>query len=47
MGENYEDLEKDVLKKSKRREKKKKPQMKVSGKSIFKLAEVIRKRSKK
>jgi hypothetical protein len=39
-------LEKKAEKKAKSRERKKKPRMKVSGKSVFKLQEIARKRGK-
>ncbi len=42
---NYNHLEKQVEKKYKQRDQKKKSKMKVSGKSIFKLRELITKKN--
>lgn len=39
----YEQLEKEVEEKYRRRDQKKKPKMKVSGKSVFLLAELMKK----
>ena len=39
----YDDLEKDVEKKSAQRDKKHRPKMKVTGKSVFKLQELFTK----
>ncbi len=41
--DKYNDLEKEVEKKLKTRDKKKKPKMKVSGKSVFSLQKLINK----
>jgi hypothetical protein len=41
----YNHLEKQIEKKYKQRDQKKKPKMKVSGKSIFKLRELITKKN--
>ncbi len=46
MKNNLSQFEKKVEKRAKSRQKKKKPRMKVSGKSVFKLREIIRKKSK-
>ncbi len=43
---NYEKIEEELLKKIEAKERKKKPKMKVSGKSVFKLAEIISLRSR-
>ena len=43
---NQNNLQKDLEEKFKRREKKKKPKMKISGKSIFELQKIIQKRAK-
>ena len=43
--EDFEEIEEKVRKKAKIREKKKKPKMQTSGKSVFKLRELIRKKS--
>ena len=45
MKNNLEQIEEKVKKKAKTHENKKKPKMKVSGKSVFKLRETIRKKS--
>jgi predicted secreted protein len=42
---NYNHLEKHVEDKYKQRDQKKKPKMKVSGKNIFKLKELITKKN--
>lgn len=39
-------IEEKARKKAKTREKKKKPKMQVSGKGVFKLKELIRRKSK-
>ena len=44
MKNNLEQIEEKVKKKAKIRENKKKPKMKVSGKSVFKLRERMRKK---
>jgi len=44
MKDNLEHIEEKIRKKSKEREKKKRPKMKVSGKSVFKLKEAMRKK---
>lgn len=45
LNQNRDELiEKSVAKKFKRRDDKKKPKMKVSGKQVFKLAKLMRKR---
>ena len=41
----YNHLEKQVEKKYKQRDQKKKPKMKVSGKNVFKLRELITKKN--
>ena len=46
MKNDLSQFEKKVEKRAKRRQKKKKPKMKVSGKSVFKLREMMRKKSK-
>jgi hypothetical protein len=46
MKSEIERLEKKAEKKAQSREKKKRPKMKVSGKSVFKLQEIIRKDNK-
>ncbi len=46
MKNNLSQLEKKAEKRAKSRQKKKKPKMKVSGKSVFKLKEMIRKKNK-
>jgi len=43
---NLNNLQKDLEEKFKRREKKKKLKMKISGKSIFELQKIIQKRAK-
>ena len=43
MPNNLKRLEQKAKKKAKSRENKKKPKMKVSGKSVFKLQKLIRK----
>lgn len=43
--ELIEEIEKKTLAKAKKREKKKKPKMNVSGKSVFKLKKLIRGKS--
>ena len=40
-----EEIENEVLRQLKKRAKRKKPKMKVSGKNVFKLREIIRKKS--
>ena len=44
MKNDLEQIEEKVKKRVKCREKKKKPKMKVSGKSVFKLREAMRKK---
>lgn len=44
MKNNLEEIEEKVKNKAKQREKKKKPKMKVSGKSVFRLREMMRKK---
>ncbi len=44
MKENLEQIEEKVEKKAKQRAKKKNPKMKVSGKSVFQLQKIIKKR---
>jgi hypothetical protein len=46
MKSNLNHLEEKLEKKVKRREKRKKPKMKVSGKTVFKLKELIRKKTR-
>ena len=46
MKNDLDKFEKKAEKRAKRRQKKKKPKMKVSGKSVFKLKEMMRKKSK-
>lgn len=45
--QNYNNLEEEVLKKYKKREKKKKPKMKVSGGSVKNLGKIIYKKASK
>jgi len=45
MKNNLEQIEEKVKKKAKTRENKKKPKMKISGKSVFKLKETTRKKT--
>jgi len=42
---NLEDLEKKILQKAQRREKKRRPIMKVFGRNVLKLAEIIKKKA--
>lgn len=44
MDNNFEEIEKEVAKKLRKRDKKKKPSMKVSGKQVFKLNKIIGKK---
>ncbi len=44
MKNNLEEIEEKVKNKAKQRERKKKPKMKVSGKSVFRLREMMRKK---
>lgn len=46
MRYHHEDIEKEVEKQYLKREKKKKPQMKVSGKNVFKIKDLIVKKDK-
>jgi hypothetical protein len=46
MKNQVSQLEKKAETKAQRREKKKRPRMKVSGKSVFRLREAIRKRGR-
>jgi len=46
MKNDLSQFEKKVEKRAERRQKKKKPKMKVSGKSVFKLREMMGKKSK-
>jgi len=46
MKNDLSQFEKKVEKRAKSRQKKKKPKMKVSGKSVFKLKEMMRKKKK-
>ena len=46
MKNDLSQFEKKVEKRVKSRQKKKKPKMKVSGKSVFKLKEMMSKKSK-
>lgn len=46
MKNNWEEIEKKTAQKAKQREKKKKPKMKVSGKSVFGLQKLIKRRKK-
>lgn len=43
MKKNFEHIEKRVEQKYKKRDKKKKPKMKVSGKQVIGLGKIIRK----
>jgi len=45
MKDNLEHIEEKIRKKSKEREKKKRPKMKVSGKSVFRLQRIIKRKS--
>lgn len=45
MKNNTNYIEKEVLKKFEKREKKRKPKMKVSGKSVLKLKRIIEKKA--
>lgn len=47
VNNHLEQIQTKTEKKAKERLKKKRLKMKVSGKSVFKLAEIIRKRSKR
>ena len=44
MKDNLEQVEEKIRKKAKEREKKKKPKMVVSGKSVFNLQRIIKKK---
>lgn len=46
MKNNLSQFEKKVEKRAKSRQNKKKPRMKVSGKSVFKLRDMMRKKNK-
>ena len=46
MKNELSQFEKKAEKRAKNRQKKKKPKMKVSGKSVFKLSEMMRKKGK-
>jgi hypothetical protein len=46
MKNDLGQFEKKAEKKAKSRERKKKPKMKVSGKSVFRLKEMMRKKGK-
>jgi len=47
MKDKLSRLEEKAERKAKSRQKKKKPQMRVSGKSVFQLRQAMRKRAKK
>ena len=44
-NQKSEDLEKEIIRKIYRREKKKKPKMKVSGRKVLELKKIISKKS--
>jgi len=44
MKNNLKELEKKAKRKAKSRERKRKPKMKVSGKSVFRLKDMMRKK---
>jgi len=44
MKQDLEKIEEETKKKAQKREKKKRPKMKVSGKSVFELQKMMRKK---